>query len=183
MTKKLLPLLGLTTVVLLNCSNNDTQKQKVQNNKYPVTMSGIDSLQLRMSVDEVEKLLQVKIPLPYIDKGAFSDTFLAKYKGMDMILYLEGEERAHATLRGVETSHPSCKTASGLGAGSDKISVINDYPDNLKYIAPEYEVYPIRSKTKSAIAVMDTIESGALIFHVLNKKVSSVEVRTFYEFY
>ena len=183
MTKKLFPAIGLITVVLLNCGNNLIAKKKVQNSNYLVTMTGIDSLQLMMTMVELEKLLQAEVTLPNIVKGGYSDTIPIKYKGVDMTLYFEGDTKADATVRGIETSSPACKTASGLGTGSSKISVINAYPDNLKYVAPEYEAYPVRSTTKSAVAVMDTIYTRALVFHVIDKKVTSVEVKSYYEFY
>jgi len=66
--------------------------------------------------------------------------------------------------------------------GTAKEKVIDAFEDHTKYIAPVYETYPARSKTKSLIAVMDTIESRALLFHIINRKVSAVEVSSYYEF-
>ena len=182
--KKLFPTIGLFTIVLLNCSNQLTEGGKFQNNNYTITMHGIDSLQLHMTLAEVEILLQSKITLQYIGKGGYGDTIPVKYKGIDMLLYLEDAGgNSEATLRGIETSSPNCKTETGVGTGSDKMSVINAYPEYTKYIAPEYEVYPVRSSTKFAVAVMDTIDTRALVFHLRDKKVTSVEVRSYYEFY
>ncbi len=183
MKKKLLPVMGLLAVGLLGCVHHDRTKDSIQNKTYIVTMTGIDSLQLHMSLSEVEKILQAKVPLKHIGNGGYNDTIPVKFKGIDMMLYLDGDSATTSTLRGIETSSMACKTAAGIGTASDKMSVINAYPDNLKYVAPEYDVYPNRSRTKSAVAVMDTLESRAMVFHIVNKKVVSVEVQSFYEFY
>ena len=136
MTKKSCPRIGLITVVLLYCSIDLAAKKKVQNSNYLVTMEGIDSLKLMMTVAELERVLPAQVILKNIGNGGYADTIPVKYKGADMLLYLEGDTKDDATLRGIETSNPSCKTAKGIGTGSSKIAVINAYPDNLKYVAP-----------------------------------------------
>jgi hypothetical protein len=100
-----------------------------------------------------------------------------------MLIYVDGDDKASATLRGVETSSAACKTAAGIGMGSDKMSVINAYTEYVKYVAPEYDPYPVRSSTKSAVAVMDSMQSRAMLFHIAGKKVVSVEVQSYFEFY
>lgn len=183
MKKNLLLPLGMIAAIFLSCSNNSTTAGKVQNNNYLVSMEGIDSIKLEMTKAELEKLLDTTIQLPNLAGGGAPDTIITKYRGMDITLYFDGGNDSTATLRGIQTSNSSCKTATGIGVGSEKINVINAYEDHTKYVAPEYEVYPVRSATKSAVAVMDTVRSNAIIFHILDKKVASVEVQSYYEFY
>ncbi|MEO5946365.1 MAG: hypothetical protein ABIP79_06075 [Chitinophagaceae bacterium] len=185
MKKLILPAFGLFTCLLFSCKSKETTTATPQNNDFIVSMNGIDSLKLGMSKDGLEKLLNTKLTLRHITvDGGYSDTFSTKYKGIDMVLYLkEGNEQSIAELDGIRTNSPLCKTASGNGVGSDKINVIDSYPDNTKYVTPEYEVEPVRSTTKSVIAVIDTAGSRAMQFHIVNKKVVSVEVNSYYEFY
>lgn len=185
MKKLMIPAFGLFTCLLFSCKSKDTPTAKPQNNDFIVSINGIDSLKLGMSKSDLEKLLNTKLTLRHITvDGGYSDTLNIKYKGIDMVLYLkEGNEQSIAELDGIRTNSPLCKTTSGLGVGSDKINVIDTYPDNIKYVTPEYEVEPVRSKTKSVIAVMDTAGSQTMQFHIVNKKVVSVEVNSYYEFY
>lgn len=185
MKKKLLPVLGFFSIVLFHCGNDQAPGKGDQNNNYLVTMEGFDSIKLNMNKSELEKILETKITLKHIGvDGGFSDTVEVKYKSEDITLFLdEVGAGSIAELRGIETSSPRFKTVTGIGTGSDKMNVISAYPDNTKYIAPEYEEYPVRSTTKSTVAVLDTVGSQALVFHIQNKKVTSVELRSYYEFY
>ena len=181
--RKNLFILGLATAFFLSCGNNSTTNEKVQNNNYLVTMEGIDSLKLGMTRAELEKVLKTKLRPSKPAEYYIPDTIEIKYMDMDMFLFLDGSSDSTATLRGIQTSNASCKTASGIGVGSDKMKVIEAYDDFTKYVAPEYEVYPVSSATRSAVAVMDTFNTNAIIFHILNKKVASIEVQSYYEFY
>lgn len=185
MKKKLFPAIGFVTIMLLNCGNDDSSKEKKQNSIYPVSMEGFDRLKLNMTKAEVEKLLKTTITFKHIKvDGGFSDTVAAKYKNEDIILYFdEVSDETIGELRGMETKSSSFKTASGMSAGSDKLAVIDAYASHTKYVAPEYEEYPVRSATKSVVAVMDTVQTSALVFHIINRKVSSLELRSYYEFY
>jgi hypothetical protein len=148
-------------------------------------MSGLDSLKLGMAKAELEAMLDTTFRLQHIqvDGGPY-DTFSTRYKGVELMIYLyESDDKTIATLYGMQSSDPSCKTMEGLGVGTEKAKVIDVYANYKKYIAPEYEAYPVRSKTKSVIAVMDTVQSRALIFHIVNRKVSSIELSSYYEFY
>jgi hypothetical protein len=41
----------------------------------------------------------------------------------------------------------------------------------------------LHSKTHSIVAVMDTFETRAMVFHIVNRKVTAVEICRHYEFY
>ncbi|MEO6613075.1 MAG: hypothetical protein ABIT05_07420 [Chitinophagaceae bacterium] len=182
--KKKTPLfLVVLAVIALSCGNKKEKDNPPQNNDYLVSMNGIDSLNLGMTKAELEKLLNTKLNFPHIVADNGGDTINVKYRNIDMTLFMDGSADSSATLRGIQTSDPSCKTAGGVGVGADKMKVIDSYADYLKYVAPEYEEYPVRSSTRSAVAVMDTLNTGAMVFHIINKKVVSVEVQSYYEFY
>lgn len=184
MKKTIFPVIGFLCCIILSCSNNSSpaKKEDAQNNTYLVTMEGIDSLKLGMNRIELEKLLQIKLA-PSDPKNYGIDTIDIKYRDMDMVLFLDGTNDSNATVRGIQTSSLACRTAGGIGVGSEKVKVIDAFEDHLKYVAPEYEAYPVRSTTKSAIAVMDTLNTNALLFHILDKKVTAVGVHSYYEFY
>lgn len=187
MKKILFPALGLFTCVLLSCRSKNTNTTIPQNKDYSVSWDGIDSLKLDMTKAELEKLLHTTLTFKHInvDEGG-ADTLGVQYKNMDFVIYLEeSDSQSVATLKGIKTENASCKTAAGLGVGADKIKVIDSYPDNKKYVTPEYEEYPVRSATKSVVAVMDTASTSlrAIQFHIINKKVVAVEVNSYYEFF
>lgn len=187
MKKMLVPTLVFFIILLPGCKSGDKETSEVQNKTYIITMQGIDSLKLGMSKAELERILGTALTFKHIGKDYSPDTINVKYKGMDMTLYLESAydtANVFATLHDILTTSPSCKTEKGISVGSDKKSVIDAYEDYARYVAPEYEEYPVRSATKSAIAVMDTaIGSGALLFRIIDKKVVSIEVKTYHEFY
>ena len=183
MKKKTLLFLGLFTCILFSCGTKKEKDNPTQNNDYLVSMTGIDSLKLEMTKAELEKLLHTRLALPGCAADSGGDTITVKYKNMDMTLFMYGSDDTTATLRSIQTTNPSCKTAAGIGVGADKMNVIESYADYTKYVAPEYEAYPVRSTTKSAIAVRDTLNPGAMVFHLIDKKVVSVEVIYYFEFY
>jgi len=183
MKKKTPLVLGLLACIALSCGNKKEKDNPPQNNDYLVSMTGIDSIKLEMTRVELEKILNTKLNLPHLATDGGIDTLNVKYRGVDMMLIMDGGSDSTATLRCIQTTNPSCKTATGFGTGTDKIKVIDAYPDNRRYIGPEYEEYPVRSVTKSVVAVMDTIYTRALVFHIIDKKVVSVEVNSFYEYY
>jgi hypothetical protein len=184
MRKITIPILGLFACFLVNCGSNSSSKQDgPQNNDYLVSMYGIDSLKLGMSKSELEKLTGSPVKLVRIPAQNGIDTISIKYRGADMTIMLDGSSDSTAAVIAIQTMHPSCRTANGIAVGSDKMKVIDAYEDFNKYVAPEYEIYPKRSATKSVVAVTDTIESRAMVFHIINKKVASIEVCSYYEFY
>ena len=184
MKKMLFPFLGLLVLFFQRCGVKSDKAVDPKKN-YSISMTGFDSLQLGMTKAELEAILDTTFSLKHIkvDGGAY-DTFNSRYKGTDITIYLsEGDDSSLATLFGIQTTDSSFKTPTGIGVGSEKEKVIEAYTNHTKYIAPEYEAYPVRSKTKSVVAVMDTVESRGLIFHIVNRKVSSVELCSYYEFY
>ena len=183
MKKIVFSIWGLLVIFFHSCDTKSNGPE-VDNIDFYIGMTGLDSLQLGMTKAELEDLLDTSLNLKHIhvDGGPY-DTFRTKYKGVEIMIYLyESDDQTVATLYGLQSSDPSCKTVAGIGMGTEKAKVIDAYSNNKKYIAPEYEKYPLRSKIKSVIAVMDTFESRALLFHIINRKVSSIEVSSYYEF-
>ncbi len=173
---------GLLVLVFHSC---DTKSNKAEpQNVYYIGMTGLDSLKLGMTKAELEAMLHTTFKLQHItvDGGPY-DTISTKYKGMDIVIHLyESDEKTVATLYGIQSNDPSCKTAVGIGVGTEKAKVIDSYADYKKYIAPIYETYPERSKTKYVVAVMDSVFNRALLFHIVNRRVSSIEACSYYEF-
>ncbi len=183
----IVPVIGLFILLLHSCKNEKTKTSEDQNKTYPITMVSMDSLRIGMSKAELEKVLGTTVTFKHIGKDYSPDTINVKYKGKDMILYMESDydtANVYATLKDILTTDPSFRTEKGISVGSDKKTVIDAYEDFTRFVAPEYEEYPVRSTTKSAIAVMDTtVGSKALVFRIVDKKVVSIEVKTYYEFY
>lgn len=183
MKRTLFLIWGLLVMLLYGC-NTKTSKAEPQNINYPISMNSFDSLELGMTKAELEAMMDTTFKLQHIkvDGGPY-DTIRTSYKGADVMIYLyESDDKTIATVYGIRSSDPSFRTKDGIGVGTEKAKVIDAYENHTKYIAPEYETYPVRSKIKSLIAVMDTVESRALLFHIINRKVSSVEVSSYYEF-
>lgn len=183
MRKAILPFL----IFLIACgSKKDEDGAKNENTDYILSMEGMDSLKLDMTKPQLEKLLNTTLKFKHIriDDAGY-DTVQVKYKDADLILYLtEDSDSSIAHLNGIATSHPAFKTPAGVTIGTDKIKVIDAYPDNFKYVGPVYEEYPVRSNTKSIVAVMDTaVGSRALIFHIVARKVVSMELASYFEYY
>lgn len=175
-------LLWLFLLFLAACGSKNSAKN--ENTDYLLSMDGLDSLKLDMDKAQLEKLLNTQLKFKNISTNNGADTIPVKYRGMDVLLYMDGSSDSTAMLRGIQTASSSCKTAKGIGTGSDKIAAIDAYEDNTKYVAPVYEEYPVRSTTKSVVAVMDTaLAYRAIVFHIVNKKVVSVELSSSYEFY
>ena len=115
--------------------------------------------------------------------GYWQDTVKAKYKEIEVSLYFErqyvDEENSIMQLAGIETSSTLCKTASGIGIGDEKSTIISAYDDNPIYMGPEFEQVNdttwLPSKTKYNINVKDDKYDKELIFHLLNKKVVALE--------
>ena len=183
MIRMVFPFWGLLLIVFHSCDTK-SNKTEPRKNEYHIGMTGLDSLQLGMNKAELEDMLDTTFDLKHIhvDGGPY-DTFSTKYKGVDILIYLyESDDQTIATLYGIQSGDSSCKTVAGIGMGTEKAKVIDAYANFKKYIAPEYEKYPVRSKTKSVVAVMDTVPGRALLFHIINRKVSSIELSSYYEF-
>jgi len=159
-----------------------------QNTDYIVSMTGIGPLKIGLNKEGLEKLLNKPITLKYLlDKeNGYADTIRAKYKSIDVTLYLGkqylDENKEEIALTGIRSSSPLCKTKAGIGIGDDKIKIINLYENNMLYIWPDFEddTYTKRSKTKSTINVSNDDSDNTIIFYLVNKKVVAFEV-TYYE--
>ena len=192
MKKIIFPLLILM-LIFVACSNNKADKPRtdsgstkvVQNNDYLVSKDGIGDLKIGLKQTEVEKLLNQQFKFNSIkdSAGYWQDTVKAKYMEIEVSLYFErqyiDDDSSIMQLAGVETSSSLCKTASGIGIGDEKSTIISAYDDNPIYMGPEFE--PVNdttwlpSKTKYNINVKDDKYDKELIFHLLNKKVVSLE--------
>ena len=165
-------------------TDSDTTKV-VQNKEYLVSKDGIGELKIGMKQTEVEKLLSQQFNFNSIkdSAGYWQDTVKAKYKEIEVSLYFErqyvDEENSIMQLAGIETSSTLCKTASGIGIGDEKSTIISAYDDNPIYMGPEFEQVNdttwLPSKTKYNINVKDDKYDKELIFHLLNKKVVALE--------
>lgn len=159
-----------------------------QNNDYLVTMDGIGTLKLDMKQAEVEKLLNKKFTLKNMSEkdGSWMDTVKTKYKNTDITLYFErvydDETNFHMALAGIMANSPLYKTKTGLGIGADKLRIIGVYEFNRLEVFPDYEdeEYTRISKTLSSIYVYADGSENALVFHLRNKKVISIEIMHFY---
>jgi hypothetical protein len=153
-----------------------------QNNDYIVSMNGIGALKIGTKKAELEKIIGKKITLKnLLNEEGYADTIKAKYKNIDVQLYLNRQyidEKPEIVLQGVKTSSPLCKTKSGIGTGDDKIKIINVYENYTLYLWPDYEddTYTKRSKTRSVINVSGDDSDNAIIFYLTNKKVVAIEV-------
>ena len=155
-----------------------------QSNDYLVTMNGIGALKIGTKQAALEKIIGKKITLKNLlnKEEGYADTIKAKYKNIDVLLYLErqydSEEKSEIVLQGIKTSSPLCKTQSGIGIGDDKIKIINVYENFTLYLWPDYtdDTYTTRSKTKSVINVSGDDSPNAITFYLTNKKVTSIEV-------
>lgn len=154
-----------------------------QNTDYLVTQNGMGLLKLGMKKAELEKVLGKKIQLKnLLEKDGYSDTIKVKYKNIDVLVYLEkswlADDSYELVLSGIRTSSPLCKTAGGIGIGTDKLKIVNAYENSNVYIWPDYEdeTYTRRSKTKSVITIFNDDEANSLTFYLLNKKVVAIEI-------
>ena len=190
--KKIISPLFIIMLIFAACNNKPNQPRTdsyttkvVQNNDYLFSKDGIGDLKIGMKQTEVEKLLNQQFKFNSIkdSAGYWQDTVKAKYKEIEVSLYFErqyiDDDSSIMQLAGVETSSALCKTASGIGIGDEKSTIISAYDDNPIYMGPEFE--PVNdttwlpSKTKYNINVKDDKYDKELIFHLLNKKVVSLQ--------
>jgi len=157
-----------------------------QNKDYLVSMDGIGAIKIRMSQEELEKLLKQKFILRNaLDTAdSYQDTATAKYKNTNVQLFFQrqytGDNVYFMYLIGLKTSSPLCKTEKGVGIGSDKLKIILAYEASTISIGPEYEGedFSIKSKTKYLMDVRSDDGARKLVFYLRNKKVVAVEVGT-----
>lgn len=188
---KNLLLVFFAAVVLFSCNQKDKQKsskqsdKKTENTPYTISKDGIDELKIGMTQAELEKLLNQKLAMKHAtDMEAWGDTVMVKYKEIEVSLYFErqyneDEDVKIMQLSAIETSSPLCKTATGLGIGDERTAVLSAFEDNPVNMGPEYEQVNdstwAPSKTKYSINVKDDKWDRELIFHLVNKKVASLQ--------
>lgn len=191
--KKITSPLFIIILIFAACNNNKADKPRtdsditktVQNKDYLVSKEGIGDLKIGMKQTEVEKLLSQQFNFNAIkdSAGYWQDTVKAKYKQIEVSLYFErqyiDDDNSIMQLAGIETSSTHCKTVSGIGIGDEKSTIISAYDDNPIYMGPQFEAVNdttwLPSKTKYNINVKDDKYDKELIFHLTNKKVSSLE--------
>ncbi len=165
-----------------------------QKNDYTFSMKGLGSLQLGMSQANVEKLLKTKILLPNsLDtiNHNYQDTAKLKYKNINVQLEFDRSYFAPYKFRmrliGIRASSPLCKTASGIGIGTDMLKIIAAYDSFHVRIEPGYVTYyeTEKGKGKSTLSILDDVASVGqygedaytMVFYLLNKKVVSFELK------
>lgn len=184
---KNLILFFFTSIVLFSCnqqSKNNTENKNVNSN-YIISKEGIGELKIGMSQAYLEKLLnqQFQFNNEKDSERYWQDTVKTKYKEIEVSLIFQrqynDDDNSAMQLVGVETSSPLCKTATGIGIGNNKSEIISSYDDNPIVMGPEWEQVNdttwAPSKTKFNIQVRDDKYDHELIFHLLNKKVVSLE--------
>ncbi len=164
-----------------------------QNKDYTISMNGIGALKLGMNQAQLEKLLNQKIILDnHLDTNNYSyqDTAKLKYKGINVQLEFTRSYYAPNQFRmrliGIRASSPLCKTATGIGIGSDRLIIIANYNNYHVNIQPGYYSYFGTEKEKGkstlrilddAASTMDGSDAYTMVFYLLNKKVVSFELK------
>ncbi len=164
-----------------------------QNKDYTISMNGLGALKLGMNQEELQKLLHQEIILDnHLDTNNYSyeDTARVKYKGINVQLEFTRSFYAPNQFRmrliGIRASNPLCKTATGIGIGSDRLKIIADYNNYHVKIQPGYYNYyeTEKGEGKSTVSVlddgastMDGSNAHTMIFYLLNKKVVSFELK------
>jgi len=155
---------------------------------------GIGSLKLGMSLADVEKLLGSKLITTknYLDSlnGTYEDTAQAVYNSIPLQLEFHrsynNANNFYLRLIGIRSSSSLCKTASGIGIGSDKLKIISYYDSCHIKIQPGYVSYfnTEEGKEKSTLSIFDDNENSpegddtyTIVFYLFNKKVNSFELK------
>ena len=172
----------------LACKTKQDKKEpakKIENNDYTISKNGIGKLKIGMTQNEVGDLLNKHFSFNAMkdSAGYWNDTVKTKYKDMDVSLFFERQyndsDNNVMLLNGVETNSPLCKTASGIGVGDEKSVILPAYEDNPINMGPEWESVNdstwAMSKTKYSISVKDDKWDKELVFHLVNKKVVSLQ--------
>jgi hypothetical protein len=165
-----------------------------QNNDYLISMKGLGKIQLGMSTTELEKVLNKKIVLTknYLDtlNGYYQDSAKIKYKNADVLLEFQrsyfAPDQFRMRLVGIRSASPLYKTASGIGIGSDRVRIIQEYDNYHTNIHPVYPRSFIKENKngKSVIRILDDAASTmdgsdayTMVFYLMNKKVVSFELK------
>lgn len=164
-----------------------------QNKDYIISMNGLGSLKLGMSQAEVEKLLNKKILLiNSLDtiNPFYEDTAKLTYKNIAVQLEFQRNynvpNQFYMQLIGIRSSSPLCKTATGIGIGTDKLKIIAEYDKYHVNIQPGFYSYyeTEKGRGKSTLSILDDAASTmdgsnayTMVFYLLNKKVVSFELK------
>jgi hypothetical protein len=177
----------LAAIAFFGCSQQNKKQpaKKNENTNYIISKDGIGDLKIGMNQTEVEKLLKLQFQFNAMkdSAGYWQDTIKAKYLEIDVSLRFErqyvDDDSSFMQLAGVETSSSLCKTASGIGIGDEKPAIISAYDDSPIDMGPAFEQVNdttwLPSKTKFNINVKDDKYDKELVFHLLNKKIVSLE--------
>ncbi|OSZ81099.1 hypothetical protein CAP36_07635 [Chitinophagaceae bacterium IBVUCB2] len=165
-----------------------------QKKEQIISMQGLGELKLGMSQAEVEKLLNEKIVLPNsLDTVTYNyqDTAKTKYKNINVQLEFNRSYYAPNVFRmrliGIRANSPLCKTATGIGVGTDRLKIITAYDNYHVNIQPGFVNYfqTEEGPGKSTLSVLDDAASTmeywsdayTMVFYLLNKKVVSFELK------
>lgn len=192
MRKLLLPLLFFFSAC--GSKQNDKKPEKNENTDYLVTLEGIGAVKTGMSQQELEKLLQQKVPLTNPTdtvSGSWMDSAIIRYKEAELSLsfvrtYAYSDlDSFHMRVDHIKTSSPLCKTADGVGIGFTKQQVVNAFDNYKIYMGPESILINDttwgRSKTLYSIKVRESREGPQITFYLKNNKVYSIEVGSYYD--
>ncbi|MCX6316465.1 MAG: hypothetical protein NTW29_04195 [Bacteroidetes bacterium] len=159
------------------------QQIAAQNTDNTIQANGIGPYKLGMKKAAIEKIWGKKIQLKnLLTEEGWQDTITVKYKNTDLQLYLQKSYADSAqfdiVLDGIKVFSPLFKTKAGVGVGDDKLKVINAYEFNSVSIWPEFEddEFTRRSKTRAIMYVYFDKEGSSFVFHLLNKKVTAIEI-------
>lgn len=185
--RKLLPVL---LIVLVACSSKNDQPDKNVNTDYLVSLDGIGPVKTGISQDELEKLLNKKIPLTNprdTISGSWQDSAFIKYKEADLRLTFvrnyDVADSFYMRITEVQTSSPLCKTKSGIGIGSNKQQIIGAFEDHMLFMEPDFDdtTYTTRSKTLYSIKAREAREGREIVFYLKDNKVYAIKVDSFYD--
>jgi hypothetical protein len=186
--RKLLPFL---LIVLAACGSKDDQPDKKNaNTDYLVSLDGIGPVHTGMSQDELEKLLNKKIPLTNprdTISGSWQDSAFIKYKEADLRLTFERsyvkDDSFYMRVTDMQTGSPLCQTKNGIGIGSNKLQIIGAFEDHMLFMEPGFEdtTYTTRSKTLYTIKAREAREGREIVFYLKDNKVYAIKVGYFYD--
>ena len=194
---KQITLMALAIVIFASCSsdkkneNNTNKKEKKEvAAEYLVSKDGIGDLKIGLTQAEIEKLLNQPLIMKHAKEAdTWMDTTTAKYEDIDVTLYFEKQYAEDENsprimqLSGINTTSPKCRTATGLGIGDDKMSIIEAYDNSPIDLGPEYFMVNDTtwepSKTKFYVNVKDDKYDKQLVFKLENKKITALEATLF----
>jgi len=117
----------------------------------------------------------------------FEDTAKLIYKNIPVQLeFHRSYSNSDMRLIGIRANSSLCKTATGIGVGTDKLKIIAAYDNYHINLQPGFYNYYETEKGpgKSTISILDDAASAmegpkayTMIFYLLNKKVVSFELK------